>query len=215
VLYVSADSAAELVGAAREVATAPIVSASTVLLSRPPAKLGGGAALVVRLHGAAAAVDADRRVLERHLGRALEAVPGELRADVLERVRDHAAAADVVLRIRVLPSRLGEALRLLDGLEDPPLAADVHGAEIRVGVEFRAASAQSSEAAQRSREFRILRQGVEELGGSLGLERWPHGVDAADVASTPTASEAELIERVARVFDPGGTLWKPATEGTS
>ncbi|MEX2465793.1 MAG: FAD-linked oxidase C-terminal domain-containing protein [Gemmatimonadota bacterium] len=196
VLVARAASTAGLVEAARAVACAPLLPASTVL-AVGASGLDGGAALLVRLHGARATVDADQATLERVAGRAFDALEGGEARGFTEVVRDHPSAAGVGC-LAVFPSRLGEALGTLDAtLGAVPLVADAYEGRIRFGFD--------ADAVLRLGELRRL---VEASGGSLGFERAPSGthteIEAARTPLDPRASA--LAERVRKVFDPGGTF---------
>jgi len=196
VLVLPAASASALLPAARAIGTAPCMPVSCVLVSG----LGGdvGARLLVRLHGAEATVEADRRTLERHAGVEFELPldPGVL----LSAARDHAADGDLVLAISVLPSRLPEAFAALgELLDDRALHADTYRGSIRV-------SAREDDGPRIGR----LRARVEALGGTLGV-RLARGLardmDARGLASSVPAPAASLTKSLEQVFDPKGALW--------
>lgn len=193
-LVLRATSAEDLLPAARAVATAPLLPASAVL-AEPEA--GGAAALVVRLHGAPAAVDADRVRLERHANVRFEVVDGETAEHLAHRVRDHAFVSPLVLRLAALPSRLGETLAIARTMPHAALLADVLAGRVRVGapaVPPRAVEWVGS-----------CRRAIRELGGTLVIESAPPDVAAAAVA---TGSEvADLAADLRASFDPWGVLW--------
>ncbi|HET9949353.1 MAG TPA: FAD-binding oxidoreductase [Longimicrobiales bacterium] len=195
-LVLAGESARALAPAAHKIATAPVVPASCVLLE-PAEAVGAGAALVVRLHGGPATVEADRRTLERHAGVRFDAPEGPAAERLASAARDQAAGAAVVLGLTVLPSALADALaRVAEHLGRVELAADACAAAVRV-----AAAGADPEAVA------ALRDGVERLGGALSLEG--EGADDALLAAASRPSEAEqrLIAGLERVFDPEGVFW--------
>jgi len=196
VLELRAVSASALLPAARAVGTAPVMPVSCVLISG----LGGeaGARLLVRLHGAEATVEADRRTLGRHAGVDFELAPDG--GAVLSAARDHAAESDLVLGISVLPSKLSEAFAALGELLDGrPVHADTYRGSIRV-------SAHEDDVPRVAR----LRARVEALGGTLGVRvarGHERSVDAKGLASSVPAPAASLTKSMEQVFDPKGALW--------
>lgn len=214
-LITRADTPSALVGAARAVARAPVVPASSVLVSGADGS-GGGAALLVRLHGARPTVDADQRAFERAIGRPVEVVDEDV-AVVVRAARDHPAGsgsaagtgtsagdgAELGIGIASAPAdRLGHLLSALDStLGRVPFSCDAYSGTVRFGFE-----------AGRVPALATLRRAVEALGGSLGVERAPGGgaADLRDAVSTPSAGEAKLAARVRAVFDPTGVFWPSA-----
>lgn len=216
-LITRADTPSALVSAAREVARAPVVPASSVLVSGVDG-LGGGAALLVRLHGARPTVDADQRTFERVIGRPVEVVDEHV-AVMTRVVRDHPAgdgsgtgAADGAVggdgaelgigNASAPADRLGDLLSALDStLGRVPFSCDAYSSNVRFGFEAAQVPALAP-----------LRRALEALGGSLGVERAPGGgaPDLGDAVSTPSPGEAKLAARVRAVFDPTGVFWASA-----
>lgn len=202
-LILRAGEVGELVSTALAIGTAPVMPVSSVLRSGDLA-LGGGAALVVRLHGAEATVGADQRALEAHAGVTFEVggdeegPGGTVRSDDTSRGRG--ADAATVLRVSVLPSRLREAVAALGSLGVAHVAIDSYAARLRIG----------SPGFERERIHDLGRL-IEGLGGALSIERAPVGADVAGLASEPSPEEVELASRLRTVFDPKGTLWRRRT----
>ncbi|MEX2470756.1 MAG: FAD-binding oxidoreductase [Gemmatimonadota bacterium] len=214
-----ADTPSALVGAARAVARAPVIPASCVLVSGADGS-GGGAALLVRLHGARRTVDADQRTFERAIGRPVEVVDEEV-AVVARAARDHpvrsggdagaaggtvaGAGQELGIGVASAPAdRLGNLLSALDSaLGRVPFSCDAYSGRVRFGLD-----------AGRVPALATLRRAVEALGGSLGVERAPGGgaPDLGDAVSTPSAGEAKLAARVRAVFDPTGIFWPSADQ---
>lgn len=211
-LVLTGKSAKALAAVAQAVGTAPIMPVSSVIVSPAPT-LGADAALLVRLHGSKATVEADQRALERHCGGTFERAGDP--ETLLRAARDHASRG-VVLVARVLPSRLAAAIDVAHralgevsgssaaGIE---LAADTYMAQLRV-----AAPTVEPTAGE------LLRDGVERLGGTLsvhcvagsgaaGGDRGGPAHALASAASQPRPHEAELAAGLERVFDPTGVLW--------
>ena len=228
-LVARADVASLLVGPARAVARAPVLPASAVLVAGAH-DLGEGAALLVRIHGPASAVRADRHTFERVLGRPVEAVEGEDALALSRVARDHPASSDGTGRRRgngtssaaggprpfgdgsspgrssgigvawALPAGLGNVLSALDSaLGRVPFSADVFAGSVRFAFD-----------ADQLPDVATVRRAVEALGGSLGVDRLPAGVDPdlADVVTAPRPAEEALTERVRAVFDPAGVYWR-------
>lgn len=192
-LVLRGESVAHLLDHATSVGTAPVIPGSAVVVDEMDG-YGGGAALIVRLHGATPTVDADQAALEAHLGVPFEIVraPNEL----LPSIRDHGARGPVVLMVSALPSQLAEVLSLLDRLEPSALVIDPNAARFRVGV-----SSLDEDA------VRSARDSIERLGGALFLERFP-GVESWEALGCGvSADEVELTLRLQEVFDPAGVLW--------
>jgi glycolate oxidase FAD binding subunit len=191
-LVLRADAAQALVPAALAIGTAPVMPVSCVIATG----LGGerGARLLVRLHGADATVEADRKSLERHCGVTFEAAPDP--AATLAAARDHATTDALVLGISVLPSRLPEAFAAVDDLlGERRLVADTYRGSMRL-------SAVEDEAKGIGR----LRARVEALGGTLAA-RSTRGMDAKSLGSGVPAPAASLTKSLEQVFDPKGVLW--------
>lgn len=196
-LVARAGTPAALVEAARAVACAPVIPASTVLSVGAPG-LDGGAALVVRLHGARATVDADQALLERVAGRGFEAHEGADARSLALLLRDHPGSAGIG-RVAVFPAHVGEAVHALSSaLGDVPFVADVHEGRIRFGFQPGAVAGLGR-----------LRDAVEAAGGSLGFERPPSEatlLELESAATRPSRAEAALAERVRAVYDPEGAF---------
>lgn len=216
-LITRADTPSALVGAARAVARAPVVPASSVLVSEADAS-GGGAALLVRLHGARPTVDADQRTFERAIGRPVEVVNEDVTM-VARAAREVFAGGEsgsgngaatvtdggAALGIGTASApahRLGNLLSALDStLGRVPFSCDAYSGTVRFGFHGGHVPALAT-----------LRRALEALGGSLGVERAPGGAapDLADAVSMPSAAEAKLTTRVRTVFDPTGVFWPSA-----
>jgi glycolate oxidase FAD binding subunit len=183
-----------LLGAARAVATGPLVPASAVLLRG--GRYGSGT-LALRLQGASAAVPVDQeRLLPR--GVDVRAVPAEEHAAALAEVRDHAADHPLVVRASALPGALAEVLDAVGGaLPDANVAADVLTGRVRCGV---ADGRADPEALAR------LRARLESLGGSVTLERAPAELLEEVRAYGPGGRSHALGVALRRRFDPGGVL---------
>jgi len=193
-LVLRATSAEELVPAAGAVSTAPLMPASAVLAEPEP---GSGAALIVRLHGARDAVDADRARLERHVRAGFEAVEGESALHLAHRLRDHAFAQPLVLRLSAPPARLAETLAVARTMPHAALMADVMAGRIRVGmpaVPPRAVEWVTS-----------CRHAMQALDGTLVVETAPP--DLAALSAAPRQDVADLEAGLKRAFDPEGVLW--------
>ena len=185
----------DLVAAARAVGTAPVLPVSAVLAAPVPGL--ASAALLVRLHGSLPTVEADQRTLEAHCGVSFErstaaALPTE--------VRDLASGAPVVLGVSVLPSRLDDALAAVgDVFGEVALAVDAYLGRMRI-----APAGLTAQAA------RTLCTTIEGFGGTLSvhvLATHPEAEGLAAAGSALSPHEAELVERLERVFDPTGVLW--------
>ncbi len=214
-LITRADTPSALVGAARAVARAPVVPASSVLVSGADAS-AEGAALLVRLHGARPTVDADQRTFERAIGRPVEVVDEDVTM-VTRAARDLLAGGAGENRTATVSGdapalgvgnasapadRLGNLLSALDStLGRVPFSCDAYSGTVRFGFDGGHVPALAT-----------LRRALEALGGSLGVERAPGGAapDLGDAVSTPSAGEAKLTARVRAVFDPAGVFWPSA-----
>ncbi|HUF84458.1 MAG TPA: FAD-linked oxidase C-terminal domain-containing protein, partial [Acidimicrobiia bacterium] len=195
-LVARADTPAALMEAARAVACAPVVPASTVLSVGVPG-LEGVAALVVRLHGSRATVDADQTLIERAAGREFEAHEGVDARRLTLALRDHPGSPGIG-RVAVFPAHLGDAVEALSSaLGEVPFVADVHEGRIRFGFDAGAVPGLAR-----------LR-GAESGGGSLGFESAPSEATMLEleaVRTGPSRAEAALAERVRAVYDPNGVF---------
>jgi len=225
----------ELLSLARAVATAPVMPASSVIVDRLGAT-DGDAALVVRLHGARATVDAEQRRLERHArhhfdapgdGGAEAGAPGAVIESVLRDVRDHATAGELRLEASGRPSRLREILEALGPLGVEEIAIDAYGGRVRAcgslpGV---AALEEARHAVERSGgAIRYAAAGGPDAGSSAQVPSAAGAARASDAADAPGASdaaggsaasagtrfseqEATVIRRLVLAFDPETVLW--------
>jgi glycolate oxidase FAD binding subunit len=183
---------AGLAAVARAIRTAPILPASSYLWS--PAT-GGGAALLVRLHGARSTVDADQATLDRHAGVTLESVAAP--ESLLEAARDHATDGALTVLLSVLPSRL------FDGIA----AAGRRLGGVAVAADAYAGWARLSTGATEPAALVALRDDVEALGGTLSVLSTGASPDVRALGSRPTREELDLAARLEQVFDPSGALW--------
>jgi FAD/FMN-containing dehydrogenase len=191
-----------LVHVARAVAKAPVVPASVAVahgMASEPESM-----LVVRLHGASQAVEADTGTLQRAAGGGLQILEGEEASRVVQELRDHpdggrSEGPGGLGRANCLPTRLHDALTAIAGTIGPARwTADAYGGEVRFAFDEEAVDTMPD-----------LRVALEAMGGSLGLERAPAGVrlDATRVCTAMRPAEAALAERVRAVFDPAGVFW--------
>lgn len=190
------DGPGALLEAARRVATAGVVPASAVLVW-PLSGSQGRAALVVRVHGARAAAEADAAKLLGPVlaGAALHRDVGA--QQILEAVRDHAARHPLVIRAFALPGLLPEVLAAVqDAVPVAALAADVMSGRVRAGVDSGADAA----------SLERLRSRMVALGGSLVLERSTKGVPAGFPAYAAHGKTAALGRALRARFDPDGLL---------
>jgi glycolate oxidase FAD binding subunit len=200
VLTLEAPTVAELVPAALAVGTAPALPVSCVVWAG--AAGGGGARLSVRLHGAEATVEADRRTLEAHVG--VEFFVSEGRGwggDTGPSPGQPATsiAPETVLAVSVLPSRLPEAVTAVEPLHPIALSIDTYAARMHIAL-----------AGAPAEGIMALRDRVESLGGALAVERAPPGEAPVGWASRPSDAERELEHGLTRAFDPEGVLWRSA-----
>lgn len=197
-LVIRAAQPAELVPVARAVATSAVVPASAVLLAPDPWE-GGGAALVVRLQGAAAGVDAD----EAHLLAGIRIDPtrseGSDAAALFAEAADHAGAGTLVVRASARPASLAAVLSAAtEALPGCSIMADVMAGRARAAL----AEAGRVDAFA----LTVFRRRLETLGGSLTLERAPREL-AAQVGVHGDRGRAGAIGEAIRArFDPQGVL---------
>jgi glycolate oxidase FAD binding subunit len=191
VLVHRAPEVAGLAEVARAVRTASILPASSYVWS--PAQ-GGGAALVVRLHGAKSTVDADQATLERHASVTFERVSDA--GPFLEAARDYATRGVTVL-LSVLPSRLFEAIAAAGRrLGDVSVAGDGYAGWARVSV-----------GAVEPAALTALRDDVEALGGALSVVSAGSSPEVRALGSRSSQEERDLAARLEQLFDPSGALW--------
>lgn len=194
----------ELASLALGVGTARVLPVSSILTWAGD----GAATLTVRLHGSEPTVEADRRMLESHLGRPFERTPtgaagserqaSSARGDGAGDAHIRASHAPVEVVLTFLPSHLAEAVDAIVRARPASVSIDTYAARARVGLP-----------AFETGVIGRLRDAVESLGGALTVERAPVGADVASVSSTADDAETELVGGIARVFDPGGVLWQP------
>lgn len=199
VVVLTSSKPGDLLAAAREVATAPVVPASAVLVSPSPVGSASEGALVVRVQGTPSTVDAEiGRLLGSRRSQADE-LAGVDAARVLDAVRDHGAGHPLTLRCAGLPGRMADTLAALrEAVPNASLAVDVMAGRVRAGVpEGPAADAEA---------LRLLRRRLEASGGTLVLERADpalmRDVEPYGAAGRVAALAAGLRAR----FDPRGIL---------
>lgn len=194
VLLLTAPSMPELAEAAVAVVTAPVMPAATVLVDRLE-EAGGAAALLVRLNGATAAVHADRRTIEQHVGRPFEALEPSARDAVLEASRDHAGRAAVTILASASPSRLTDLLTAIRVAGPASFTVDPYASIARVAFDDAHPDTLST-----------LTREVESIGGAVRVE---HALDVElrKEGSRPTPDETRLVEGLRTAFDPEGVLW--------
>lgn len=192
VLVLASASLPELAGPALQVATAPIVPVSSVIVDRLPTSDTPG--LVIRLHGSRVTVDADQRRLEAHLGLKLATIDN--RATFAAEVSNRGASDDIVIRVSTLPSLLGGLLGVVDGAGASSVGLDAYGARGRV-------SFSESEGSQAARFL----DAASALGATVAVESAPHTSPLWARADENTSHEAELMDGLRRAFDPEGVLW--------
>jgi glycolate oxidase FAD binding subunit len=195
VTTVSADTAADLLPLARRVATASVVPGGAILVERGGPE-GRSAALLVRVLGAAPAVEVEERwLLGDELGSA-RTVSGPAAEAALASAREAALGGEVVLRASALPSRLPELLGELGRtLPDPALVADALTGRVLAGcdgpVDVPALAA--------------LRRRLFDWGGGLALGRAPVGLER-ELGDPPSTAAAAIEGSLRSSFDPFGTL---------
>jgi len=187
----------ELIPLARAVATSPVIPASAVLVA--PAPGGGGGALIIRLQGASAAVDADAERILAGSTVAAERVLGADAAELFDVTADHAADGEVVVRATALPAALAEVVAAVsEALPGAAVSADVLAGRTRAAVGDAAVTSAAALTALRAR--------LETLGGSLSLERAPSELVAAVGAYGARGRSGALAASLRLRFDPGGVL---------
>ncbi|MDX1494076.1 MAG: FAD-binding oxidoreductase [Longimicrobiales bacterium] len=192
-LVLEGPSVEDLMDAALEVGTAPVLPVSSVLVDRLPGE-SGKAALVVRLHGARDTVDADQERLERHVGHSFR----EAMSLDVDGLRDHAADGEVVVLASSLPSRLPSVLEALASCRPAAIHADSYGGRVRAALPADAAEALPG-----------LQKTMESLDGALRVSVTAKGGPEASApgGTEPTLGEAALIRGLYEAFDPRGALW--------
>jgi len=176
---------ARAVGIGLRIGTAPVLPVSCSVRCGS----GGEGELVVRLHGAAETVAADRATLERHVGQTFEERPPV----------DHVPpTTSTVLLATVRPSRLEQALEAVDGVAPEWIEVDTYAAAARMGV-----SDADPDAITR------LRASIEALDGALRVERAEAAVGGSLASSAPRPEEVALTDRITAALDPRRTFWTP------
>lgn len=196
VFVVAAASTDDLIEAAKLVATAPVVPASAVLADYLPTL--DQAALVVRLHGADSTVEADRIVVEEHLGTRLREVryaEGDPAGLLLE-ARDRGAAGSVRVRASALPSMLGRLLEALNELSHTGFLIDVVGGG--ADIKFDKVNAD---------QFRAFVRAIESLGGAVRTVSAAPGDESWEFGTVEPNEISELTAAVRATFDPADVLW--------
>jgi glycolate oxidase FAD binding subunit len=196
VLFLTGSSVDDLTEVARSVGTAPVLPVSSVLVSPLPS-LGAQAALLVRLHGAEATVEADQQTLESHCGTHFQcsAEPQAL----LRKARGVAVTGSPLLRITALPSSLGTVLSaIVDAASEAELFVDTYAGRVRAlapGLDVESLIG--------------LRARISGLGGTMAVESGDEqGRDAQSRGGdAPVRSVRELVEGIEKVFDPAGVFW--------
>lgn len=176
----------ELLPAARAVATAPLMPASAVLTGTGS---GPAAKLVVRLHGSAAVVEAERARLEDRVGKPFRALDGEQIRVGLESLRDVCGRQSVLLRLTALPSKLPD---LIAEGSDGEYVADVMAGHLLV------APRDKSDAAVRALVAR-----AQDLQGSARFFSAPPELSGIADQVGPAAA---LADKLRHMFDPAGIL---------
>ena len=189
---------ADLVPVARAVATSPVVPASAVLMAPDPWQ-GAGAALVVRLQGAAAGVAADEaRILSR-----VKVEPtrheGEAAGRLFVDAANHAAEGALVVRGTALPASLAAVLSAAtEALPGCSVVADVMAGRVRASL----AEAGRVDAFA----LTVLRRRLETLGGGLTLEEAPRELASAVGVHGDRGRAGALGAAIRTRFDPDGVL---------
>jgi len=190
-----ADTAADLLPLARQVATASVVPGGAILVERASPE-GRSAELLVRVLGAAPVVEVEeRRLLGDELGSARTMSGPEAEA-ALASAQEAALGGEVVIRASALPSRLPELLGELGRtLPAPTLVADALAGRVFAGcdgpVDVTALGA--------------LRRRLLDWGGGLAIARAPVGLERG-LGGPPTSAAAAIEASLRSSFDPFGTL---------
>lgn len=188
-----------LLAAGRAVATAPVVPASGVVVGGGEAESG---AMVVRVHGAGEARDADRATLEQAAGVSLERLGAEEAGALLVRCRDGGASGALAFRQAGLPAELPERWRAFrDRLPGVELRADLFSGVLRGRL------SEASTGAVEAVRSAGLAGGRPVLFTALAPELWD-GVEAW----RGTDDDGGLGRRITARFDPDGVL-SPALFG--
>ncbi len=213
VLALRSDNAADLVAPARAVATARVLPASAEIVL---AEEAGGAALVVRVVGGEARVEAESALLTAATDGALEPVEEEEARRLLEAARDAGSAGDIRIEMWVRPADVGPALGLARELREaigPPsttegtLACGALSGAVRMGWWRVAAAGEEMREAALSRTIADARRRVEERGGTLTLLRAPPGVLREVGVYGSGRAVASLMRGIERALDPEGVLF--------
>ena len=194
ILVLEANHIAELIATSRAVATAPIMPVSIVLNSTAER-----ARLLVRLHGAAASVEADQVSIEEHVGVSFEARHTAGLEQVFAQERGRDVDTELALRVWALPSRMEGLLDVLQQVPEVVLNADVYGGSVRA---YLSASVSDIESILSG-----LREDIEELGGTIRMLQIPAEVGALAYHTSPSADERELAVGLKNVFDPHAVFW--------
>ncbi len=191
VLVLEGRSMAHLLDMAQRVGTAPVLPVSTVIVDSL-AEAGGRPALVLRLHGAAETVDADRATLETHTDATFQ------RHDHLDlaAVRDHAGEGEAIIVATARPSRLTTVVEAMGALEPTGLFIDPYTGRVRA-----AAALPDLEVVGE------VRTRIESADGALRLDAPKLDGEAWRQGTRPSAGEATIIDGLRTAFDPGGVLW--------
>jgi glycolate oxidase FAD binding subunit len=196
VVLFEASSADALLPLCSRLRSAPVLPASAVLGGTGD----GEAMLAVRIQGPSAAVHADaRRMLGDHLDEAssVSATEPEGRA-ILASARDGAGTGELVATASALPDRLARVLsevgRVLPGAA---WRADVLSGLVRVGSQTAVASPE---------RLTDLRNTLEELGGTLILQRAPADIVDQVGAFGSRGAAGDLSSALRRALDPRGVM---------
>jgi glycolate oxidase FAD binding subunit len=197
-LVVRSARPAELIPVARAVAMSPVVPASAVLLAPDPWE-SGGAALVVRLQGAAAGVEADEAHVLAGVRVDTTRTEGDGAAALFTRVADHAATGTLVVRATARPASLAGVLSATtEALPDCAVVADVLAGRVRAAL--------ADVGRVDAFALTVLRRRLETLGGSLTLERAPRELADAVGVHGDRGRAGALGAAIRARFDPQGLL---------
>jgi glycolate oxidase FAD binding subunit len=191
-LSLTGASVLDLLPFALRAGTAPVLPVSIVVADV------GEPRLVLRLHGAASTVEADRATLEEYVGRTFQAHTADEAAPLLEQIRDHATAESVTVETSVRPSRLPRLLENIQALAPASMVVDSYEGRLRWGFP--------------SLEDSSLERLHAEIARLDGAVRVIRGVEAArrlseSVAGAGSRAEARIVDRLRATFDPAGVFW--------